>query len=87
MRRWVVVLVVAGFGSGAGVAEAASGAGYVLTTTDPTAKDFAPAFIGNGYLAGRQPVEGQGFDRVPLKGSDEPLATQSEVQGFYARTT
>src|SRR3954466_4320675 len=71
-------------------AEAATpppGPGYVLSTTAPTAKGFAPAFIGNGYLAGRQPVEGQGFDRVPLKGSDEPLATQSQVQGFYAKTT
>jgi trehalose/maltose hydrolase-like predicted phosphorylase len=71
----------------AGSARAASNEGYVLSTTDPTAEDFAPAFIGNGYLAGRQPVEGQGFDRVPLKGGDEPLATQSEVQGFYARTS
>jgi trehalose/maltose hydrolase-like predicted phosphorylase len=59
----------------------------VLSTTKAGGEGFAPAFIGNGYLAGRQPVEGQGFDRVPLQGSDEPLATQSEVQGFYAKTT
>lgn len=81
------MLVVAAAAGLAGSARAASREGYVLTATDPTAKDFAPAFIGNGYLAGRQPVEGQGFDRVPLQGDDEPLATQSEVQGFYARTS
>ncbi|HEY6762140.1 MAG TPA: glycosyl hydrolase family 65 protein [Baekduia sp.] len=71
----------------ASAAERPPDVGYVLTTTNPDAKGFAPAFIGNGYLAGRQPAEGQGFDRVPLQGSDEPLATQSEVQGFYAKTT
>jgi trehalose/maltose hydrolase-like predicted phosphorylase len=92
MRRWVtVVLMSMGTVAVPAVAGAATpappGPGYVLATTHPTAEGFAPAFIGNGYLAGRQPVEGQGFDRVPLKGSDEPLATQSEVQGFYAKTT
>jgi trehalose/maltose hydrolase-like predicted phosphorylase len=62
-------------------------AGFVLSTTQPGGKGFAPAFVGNGYLAGRQPADGQGFDRVELPGRTEPLATQSEVQGFYARVT
>lgn len=83
MRWWVVLVVV--FALGAGEAGAADDS-FLLTTTNPTAKGFAPAFIGNGFLAGRQPVEGQGFDRVPLQGADEPLPTQSEVQGFYAKT-
>jgi trehalose/maltose hydrolase-like predicted phosphorylase len=90
-RGWVVgVVVAAGAAMGVASAQAAQsqrGHGYLLTATNPHLKGFAPAFIGNGFLAGRQPVEGQGFDRVPLKGADEPLATQSEVQGFYAKTT
>src|SRR5690349_7509768 len=58
--------------------------GFVLTTTQPGGAGFAPAFVGNGYLAGRQPAEGQGFALVPVEGSDEPLRTQSEVHGLYA---
>lgn len=71
----------------AGPAVARGAGGFVLTTTTPGGKSFAPAFIGNGYLAGRQPASGQGFARVPLEGSPEPLATQSEVQGFYAKSS
>ncbi|MDQ1618462.1 MAG: hypothetical protein QOE19_1031, partial [Actinomycetota bacterium] len=33
-------------------------AGFVLSTTQPGGKGFAPAFVGNGYLAGRQPADG-----------------------------
>ncbi len=45
---------------------------------------MAPAFVGNGYLAGRQPFDGQGFGLVTLPGSTDPLPTQSEVHGLYA---
>ena len=45
---------------------------------------MAPAFVGNGYLAGRQPFDGQGFAEVDLPGQSAPLPTQSEVQGLYA---
>src|SRR3954447_1156151 len=61
--------------------------GFVLTSTRPGGPGFAPAFVGNGYLAGRQPAAGQGFDRVKLEGGGKRLATQSEVQGLYAKTT
>jgi trehalose/maltose hydrolase-like predicted phosphorylase len=87
LRRWVLALIM--FGALLGAAEAARAAtppGFVLSTNVPGGNGFAPAFVGNGYLAGRQPAAGQGFDRVPLAGSDKPLATQSEVQGFYAKT-
>jgi trehalose/maltose hydrolase-like predicted phosphorylase len=88
LRRSVLVLITLGALLGAAhAARAATPPGFVLSTTVPGGKGFAPAFVGNGYLAGRQPAAGQGFDRVPLAGSDKPLATQSEVQGFYAKTT
>src|SRR5262245_54647916 len=58
--------------------------GFVLTTTTPGGPGMAPAFVGNGYLAGRQPFDGQGFAEVQLPGQDDPLPTQSEVHGLYA---
>ena len=45
---------------------------------------MAPAFVGNGYLAGRQPFDGQGFAEIDLPGQTDPLPTQSEVHGLYA---
>src|SRR4051794_40904969 len=60
---------------------------FVLSTTQPGGPGFAPAFVGNGYLAGRQPAEGQGFAEVALPGRTDPLPTQSQVQGFYAQVT
>ncbi len=84
-RLYLVVTLVALLGPVA--AASAQEGGSVLSTTRPGGTGFAPAFIGNGYLAGRQPAAGQGFDEVPLAGSDEPLATQSQVQGLYAKTT
>src|SRR4051794_37248077 len=60
---------------------------FVLSTTQPGGPGFAPAFVGNGYLAGRQPAEGQGFAEVALPGRTDPLPTQSQVQGFYAEVT
>ena len=39
----------------------AGGSGFVLATTTPGGPGMAPAFVGNGYLAGRQPFDGQGF--------------------------
>jgi trehalose/maltose hydrolase-like predicted phosphorylase len=62
---------------------AAADPGFVLTTTQPGGAGFAPAFVGNGYLAGRQPAEGQGFAQVQLP--DRLLPTQSQVHGFYAK--
>ena len=67
----------------AAVTVAASDPGFVLTTTQPGGPGFAPAFVGNGYLAGRQPAEGQGFAQVQLP--DRELPTQSQVHGFYAK--
>src|SRR3954471_12038114 len=61
--------------------------GFILSTTQPGGPGFAPAFVGNGYLAGRQPADGQGFAEVSLPGRTAPLPTQSEVQGFYAEVT
>jgi trehalose/maltose hydrolase-like predicted phosphorylase len=49
---------------------------WVLSTTDTT-KDYAPTFVGNGYLAARVPAAGEGF-------SNSPVVTQSELAGFYA---
>ena len=60
------------------------GAGFVLATTTPGGPGMAPAFVGNGYLAGRQPFDGQGFAEVRLPGQDDPLPTQSQVHGLYA---
>ncbi|HEX6755079.1 MAG TPA: hypothetical protein VF109_03940, partial [Mycobacteriales bacterium] len=57
--------------------------GFVLTTTQPGGPGFAPAFVGNGYLAGRQPAEGQGFAQVQRP--DRVLPTQSQVHGFFAK--
>ena len=70
----------------AGTAAAAGGGdpGFVLSTTRPGGPGFAPAFVGNGYLAGRQPFDGQGFAEVALPGQAEPLPTQSQVQGLFA---
>jgi trehalose/maltose hydrolase-like predicted phosphorylase len=82
----VAVLAATAALPGAAARAATTPPGFVLTTHQAGGKGFAPAFIGNGYLAGRQPALGQGFARVPLKGG-KLLATQSEVQGFYAKTT
>ncbi|MBM9503472.1 ricin-type beta-trefoil lectin domain protein [Actinacidiphila acididurans] len=57
-------------------AGAGGGDGWVLSTTDAT-KDYAPTFVGNGYLAARVPAAGEGF-------SNSPVVTQSELAGFYA---
>ncbi len=67
------------------VAAATGGhSGFVLTTRTAGGPGMAPAFVGNGYLAGRQPFDGQGFAEVTLPGSTTPLPTQSEVHGLYA---
>jgi trehalose/maltose hydrolase-like predicted phosphorylase len=62
----------------------AAAADFTLSTDRPGGHGFAPAFVGNGYLAGRQPAAGQGFAVVQLPGSSDKLPTQSQVQGFYA---
>ncbi|MBY8882410.1 ricin-type beta-trefoil lectin domain protein [Actinacidiphila acidipaludis] len=49
--------------------------GWVLSTGD-TSKNYAPTFVGNGYLAARVPAAGEGF-------SSSPVVTQSELAGFY----
>ena len=85
-RRRSILLLAVGALLPAAAAQAAPThhPGFVLTTTQPGGAGFAPAFVGNGYLAGRQPADGQGFGLVPVEGSDEPLRTQSEVHGPYA---
>jgi trehalose/maltose hydrolase-like predicted phosphorylase len=82
-RRFAVAITVAATLGGAAPAAAADD-GFVLRTDRPGGKGFAPAFVGNGYLAGRQPADGQGYGVVALPGSDDDLPTQSQVQGFYA---
>ena len=64
--------------------QAARSGGFVLTTRHPGGPGMAPAFVGNGYLAGRQPFDGQGFAEIDLPGQTDPLPTQSEVHGLYA---
>ena len=64
--------------------QAARAGGFVLTTRHPGGPGMAPAFVGNGYLAGRQPFDGQGFAEIDLPGQTDPLPTQSEVHGLYA---
>src|SRR6266516_5195349 len=66
-------------------ASAADDSGFILSTTQPGGPGQAPMFVGNGYLAGRQPFEGQGYAQVQLPGRDEPLPTQSQVHGFFAK--
>ena len=84
-QRWFPLLVVAV--ALLGPTSVAAAAGFALTTDRPGGTGFAPAFVGNGYLAGRQPADGQGFAVVDLPGSDEGLPTQSQVQGFYAEAS
>lgn len=57
-------------------AASSADAGWVLSTTD-TSTNYAPTFVGNGYLAARVPAAGEGY-------SDTPITTQSELAGFYA---
>jgi trehalose/maltose hydrolase-like predicted phosphorylase len=68
--------VAAAPASSAAQAPGSGGDGWVLSTTD-TAHDYAPTFVGNGYLAARVPAAGEGF-------SNSPVVTQSELAGFYA---
>lgn len=51
--------------------------GWVLSTTDPST-NYAPTFVGNGYLAARVPAAGEGY-------SASPVTTESELAGFYAK--
>ena len=87
----VTALVCAGLGlagpSTATPRQAPADAGFVLTTTQPGGPGLAPAFVGNGYLAGRQPFDGQGFAEVKLPGQTDPLPTQSQVHGLFALGT
>src|SRR3954471_15828335 len=82
-----LLLLVCGVLLSAALATPAYGDDFVLSTNQPGGPGFAPAFVGNGYLAGRQPAEGQGFAEVALPGRPDPLPTQSQVQGFYAQVT
>ncbi|SDO90047.1 glycosyl hydrolase family 65 protein [Actinacidiphila guanduensis] len=50
---------------------------WVLSTTDTT-HDYAPTFVGNGYLAARVPAAGEGY-------AASPVTTQAELAGFYAQ--
>src|SRR3954462_4690136 len=82
-----VLLGAAVLGLSATPSLAESDDGFVLSTTQPGGPGFAPAFVGNGYLAGRQPAEGEGYAEVALPGRTDPLPTQSEEQGFYAEVS
>jgi trehalose/maltose hydrolase-like predicted phosphorylase len=53
-------------------------AGFVLTTEQYAGPDFAPAFVGNGYLGARIPFDGQGY-------REKPVATLAEVQGLFGK--
>ncbi|HZE30003.1 MAG TPA: glycosyl hydrolase family 65 protein [Actinoallomurus sp.] len=52
------------------------GRDWVLSTSD-TSTNYAPTFVGNGYLAARVPAAGEGY-------SSTPVITQSELAGLYA---
>jgi len=67
-----------GGGNGAGSpGDHGSDSGWVLRTTDASS-NYAPTFVGNGYLAARVPAAGEGY-------SSRPVVTQSELAGFYAK--
>ena len=66
----------AGPASASASATDAGDAAWVLSTTDPST-NYAPTFVGNGYLAARVPAAGEGY-------SNSPIVTQSELAGFYA---
>jgi trehalose/maltose hydrolase-like predicted phosphorylase len=51
--------------------------GWVLRTTDASS-NYAPTFVGNGYLAARIPAAGEGYGSAPV-------VTQSELAGFYGK--
>ena len=51
--------------------------GWTLTATG-SASDYAPTFLGNGYLGERIPASGAGY-------SASPVNTDSELAGFFAR--
>ena len=54
-----------------------SASGWVLSTTD-AGSDYAPAFVGNGYLGARVPAAGVGY-------SSTPIETQAELAGFFGK--
>jgi trehalose/maltose hydrolase-like predicted phosphorylase len=87
MRSTKLVSLAAALGALVVVpAPAGAAGGFALTTTRPGGEGFAPAFVGNGYLAGRQPAAGQGYGVVALANGDD-LPTQSQVHGFYAEVS
>ena len=51
---------------------------FVLTTENYAGPDLAPAFVGNGYLGGRIPFDGQGY-------REKPVVTLAQVQGLFAK--
>lgn len=57
---------------------------WVLSTTDPT-KNYAPAFVGNGYLGARVPPHGAGYGRQEGDESRNltKVASQFSLAGFY----
>lgn len=87
--RLSVALAVGGVLLGAVAAPASSAAasaagqvgdgGWVLSTTD-TSSNYAPTFVGNGYLAARVPAAGEGYGSTPI-------TTQFELAGFYGQTS
>ena len=56
----------------------------MLSTTD-TSKDYAPTFVGNGYLAARVPAAGEGYSNSPSSRSPNwPVSTRAPA-GQYER--
>jgi trehalose/maltose hydrolase-like predicted phosphorylase len=51
--------------------------GWTLSTTQ-TNDDYAPTFLGNGYIGGRIPAAGMGY-------ATEPIETQAHLAGFFAQ--
>src|ERR1700733_7842514 len=51
---------------------------FVLSTERYDDPNFAPAFIGNGYLGTRIPFDGQGY-------REKPVATLAQVQGLFGK--
>ena len=58
-------------------AQAPASSGWQLTARD-YAPDYAPTFLGNGYLGERIPAAGMGYGATPV-------STDSQLAGFYAQ--
>jgi trehalose/maltose hydrolase-like predicted phosphorylase len=93
--RWLVAVPVvvavavsglAGVGPvGLSAGASGMGPGWSLSTSDPLASSYHPAFVANGYVGTRVPASGQGYDVAVVDGG-KSLATESPLAGFYAES-